>query len=202
MKPWAINRGSGVRSVRRAFAVSIVVVTVAAGGTALAHHREGHGGGPKPTPTASPTPSPSPTPEPSPSLDADVAIRITDEPDPYNGLEHSHVTYTIDVTNHGPGSAHDVIVTSEMQVSGRLFGSPTTSQGTCAYVGESRYEVRCELGSLEPGATGQVTLKAVPCSDFPMVLEARVESSQDPESANDSATEVTALVPLGYICSA
>ena len=102
--------------------------------------------------------------------------------------------YTIEVTNKGPAAALDVTMTAVMQVSGRFSRSTTTC-------GTNDFERQCDLGSLAQGASAQVTLKAIPCSDLPMVLEATVGSgSHDPNTIDNSETEVTTVID-GNICT-
>src|SRR6266853_402746 len=72
---------------------------------------------------------------------ADLGIAVTDSPDP--AIAGNNLTYTITVTNNGPGGATEVSVTDALP-SGVSFVSVTPSQGTCS--GTST--VICNLGTI------------------------------------------------------
>ena len=65
-------------------------------------------------------------------------------------------TYTITATNRGPGTAENVVVTDTPSPR-TLFVSATPSQGTCSQAAP----VRCELGTLAPGASARVVVRVV-----------------------------------------
>lgn len=126
---------------------------------------------------------------------ADLAVTKTDDPDPVT--EGTNVTYTVTVTNNGPGAATNVILTDVLD--GLVtFVSATPTQGTC---GENMGTVSCDLGSLANSATATVTIIVT----TPDVVDAVQITNQasvsgtetDPVGTNDSATEQTTVVPAG-----
>lgn len=126
---------------------------------------------------------------------ADLAVTKTDSPDPVT--EGGNVTYTVTVTNNGPGAATNVVLTDVLD--GLVtFVSATPTQGTC---GENMGTVSCDLGSLANSATATVTL-VVTTPDVvdttQITNQASVSATEpDPVGANDSATEQTTVVPAG-----
>ena len=126
---------------------------------------------------------------------ADLAVTKTDDPDPVT--EGGNLTYTVTVTNNGPGAATNVTLTDTYD-SLTAFVSATATQGTCA---DNTGTVTCDLGSLANGATATVTIVVT----TPDVMEpqevtnvANVSGTEaDPVGNNDSATELTTVVPAG-----
>jgi len=126
---------------------------------------------------------------------ADLAVTKTDDPDPVT--EGGNLTYTVTVTNNGPGAATNVTLTDTYDAL-TAFVSATATQGTCA---DDTGTVTCDLGSLANGATATVTIVVT----TPDVMEpqqltnvASVSGTEtDPVDTNDSATELTTVVPAG-----
>jgi uncharacterized repeat protein (TIGR01451 family) len=82
---------------------------------------------------------------------ADLEIVKTASPDPVNPGET--LTYTLTVTNNGPGSADNVVVTDTLP-SHVTWVSTTPAQGSCS----APSGVVCELGTLANGAATTVTI--------------------------------------------
>ncbi len=126
---------------------------------------------------------------------ADLGVTKTDSPDPVT--EGGNVTYTIVVTNNGPGDATNVTLTDTLDEL-VAFVSATPSLGTCS---ESTGTVTCAIGSLANGATATVTVVVTtPDVAEPMQITNTVTVSgteTDPVGSNDSATEQTTVVPTG-----
>ena len=128
---------------------------------------------------------------------ADLAITKADSPDPVK--EGGLLTYTISVSNLGPGTATGVTVTDDLpsQVD---FVSATASQGTCDQKGK---KVTCALGNLAANPYGQaatVTITVRPKKAGQIVNTASVAVGQgdtDPNAANNSATTTTTVVAAG-----
>jgi uncharacterized repeat protein (TIGR01451 family) len=126
---------------------------------------------------------------------ADLAVTKTDSPDPVT--EGGNVTYTVTVTNNGPGAATNVTLTDVLD--GLVtFVSATPTQGTCA---ETKGTVTCNLGGLANSATATVTI-VVTTPDVVDTLQITNQASvsatePDPIGGNDSATEQTTVVPAG-----
>lgn len=127
---------------------------------------------------------------------ADLAITKSDSPDPVR--EGQVVTYTLSVTNNGPGTASAVTVTDELanQVD---FISATASQGTCDLKGKT---VTCELGALaaDPYTAATVTIqvrakKAGQLSNTATVAVGPGDT--DPNAANNTDTEPTTVTAAG-----
>ena len=126
---------------------------------------------------------------------ADLAVTKTDDPDPVT--EGGNITYTVTVTNNGPGAATNVTLTDTYDAL-TAFVSATATQGTCA---DDTGTVTCDLGTLANGATATVTI-VVTTPDVMEPLQitnmANVSGTEpDPVGTNDSATELTTVVPAG-----
>lgn len=126
---------------------------------------------------------------------ADLSITKTDSPDPV--VAGTDLTYTVTVTNGGPSTADDVVVTDPLP-SGTTYVSGVDGNGAtvCALVQQN--QVVCELGTLQPGATKTVYITVHVASAVPSgtVLDntATVSSSTtDPSTANNSATTSTTV---------
>ncbi len=124
---------------------------------------------------------------------ADLGIAVTDSPDP--AIAGNNLTYTITVTNNGPGGATEVSVTDALP-SGVSFVSVTPSQGTCS--GTST--VTCNLGTINNSVTATVTLVVTATPGGTVSNTASVASAAcDSAAANNSATASTTvnnLVPV------
>ncbi len=132
---------------------------------------------------------------------ADLAISNSDSPDPVK--EDALLTYTIGVSNAGPGTATGVTVTDQLdkQVD---FATATSSQGTCKRKGRT---VTCEVGTLaaagpynEYGENAVVTITARPKRTGQITNTAAVavgSGDTDPNGANNSATQATTVVAAG-----
>ena len=126
---------------------------------------------------------------------ADLAVTKSDSPDPV--VEGQSLTYTIVVTNNGPATANNVTLVDplDQQVT---YVSATPTQGSCS---ESMGTVTCSLGAMANGATATVTLVVtapVPAGQQDISNTATVSGDEnDPDSGNNSDTELTIVVPEG-----
>src|SRR5262249_55806486 len=110
-----------------------------------------------------------------------------DVPDPVT--VNQPLTYTVTVTNNGPGTATGVIMTDTL-LSGVTLVSATPSQGSCS--GTS--SVSCSLGTLTNGASATVTIIVTPSAPGGVSNTATVSANEsDPVSSNNSATAVTTV---------
>jgi len=124
--------------------------------------------------------------------ETDLAIAKAGSPDPVGA--GSNLTYTITVTNIGPLAATGVTV-SDPLLAGLSFVSATPSQGVCSNPGGV---VHCELGSLSVGAIATVTLVVTPQAAGSVNNTATVAAIEpDPNPANNSATALTTVNPVG-----
>jgi uncharacterized repeat protein (TIGR01451 family) len=121
-------------------------------------------------------------------LNADLAIEKSASPSP--GMPGSDVTYTLTVTNKGPDTAQDAVVTDPLP-DGLSFvsGSPQCSASTSS-------EVHCSLGSLALSDTVTLTIVAHIADSVTtgFVNTATVSSpTPDPDLSNNSASASTPI---------
>ena len=101
------------------------------------------------------------------------------------------VTWTITVSNAGPSTATNVVVTDTLPA-GTSFVSATPSQGTCS--GTSN--ITCSLGNLANGANATITLQAtVTATSGTISNTASVATTGDPDNTDNSDT--TPPFPVG-----
>ena len=126
----------------------------------------------------------------NPNPVADLAVTKQDSPDPVFADEP--LTYTIGVTNNGPGAATGVTLVDTLPPT-ITFGSVTTTQGTCS---ESGGTVTCDLGVMPVGAQATATIDIfTPTATGTIFNFAEVESNEiDPVPANNTTTEATDVV--------
>lgn len=120
---------------------------------------------------------------------ADLAIAISDSPDPVAAA--GTLTYTIGVTNQGPGVATSLVV-SDALPSGVSFVSASGTNWSCSASGGT---VSCLLPTLAAGASSTITLVVTaPTSGGTVSNTATISaSSPDGNAANNSATTTTTV---------
>jgi uncharacterized repeat protein (TIGR01451 family) len=120
----------------------------------------------------------------------DVGIVKTANPGVYFG--GGNATFTILITNNGPGLALGTMVTDTLPA-GTTFVSATPSQGTCT--GTST--VSCSLGTLSPAASATITLTlTLPITTGPVSNTATVTvTNGDTIGANNSSTATITPLP-------
>jgi uncharacterized repeat protein (TIGR01451 family) len=134
------------------------------------------------------------------AAEAELAITKSDAPDPV--ALGSNLTYTLTVTNNGPGASTGSTV-SDTLPAGVAFVSATPSQGSCSETGGT---VTCDMGTLASGASATVAIvvtvdPAAPCPP-PIVNTATVSGIEaDPDVTNNSATTETTCVPPPPQCA-
>jgi uncharacterized repeat protein (TIGR01451 family) len=120
----------------------------------------------------------------------DLGIAMVDSPDP--AVVGSNLTYTITVTNAGPGIAHGTVVSQNLPGTVQ-FVSAVPSQGSASYAGGV---VTCTLGNLGVGATATITVTVTPLAAGTIFSTATV-ASNDPElnPLNNIVTTSTIVTP-------
>lgn len=96
-----------------------------------------------------------------------IAIVKTDTPDPV--MVGSNLTYTLTVTNLGPGAAPNVVVTDLLPATVTLVSAPG-----CTAVGQT---LTCALGTLTPGTVRTQTIVVRPTAPGPIVNIASAEGT-------------------------
>src|SRR3954447_8259736 len=125
---------------------------------------------------------------------ADLAAAKSDNPDPV--AVDAVLTYTIAVTNLGPGSASGVTLTDDLD-SHVDFVSASSSQGSCDLKGKT---VTCALGTISanpysPGATVTIKVKPRKVGQISNTATVKVGAGDtDPVAGNNSDTETTTVV--------
>jgi uncharacterized repeat protein (TIGR01451 family) len=121
-----------------------------------------------------------------PVLAADLSVSKSDAADPV--AQGDNITYTVTVTNGGPDTAENVVLTDDLP-DGVTFVSATPDQGSCGEMGDV---VTCDLGDLANGADAEVTIVVNAPTAGTLTNSASVSSdTADPNSGNDSDTETT-----------
>ena len=122
---------------------------------------------------------------------ADLRLDFLDSPDPVGFGQQ--LTYTLTVTNGGPGTATNVVVTTEV-VPGTVFNSITSAGNCTTPVVGGQGTVTCTFASLAPGASQTITLVVNNLANAGSVLanSATVSSAtSDPNLANNTVSITT-----------
>ena len=130
-----------------------------------------------------------------PTQNVDLGVTTSDSPDPVT--EGEDITYSIVVTNYGPGDATGVTLTDTFDEL-VTYVSATPSQGTCSL---KVRVVTCAIGGMSSGATASVTLVVTAGDVIEPVQIANLASVSgtelDPVGSNDNWMEATTIVPVG-----
>jgi uncharacterized repeat protein (TIGR01451 family) len=119
---------------------------------------------------------------------ADLSVSLTDSPDPV--LLGATLTYSLQVSNAGPGAASGVVLTDTLP-GDIVFVSAQGSQGSCS---ESSSHVTCSLGELAGGAGAAVQIAVQPKAAGTITNTATVAANvTDPNPANNTATVTTSV---------
>ncbi|HEY0782266.1 MAG TPA: DUF11 domain-containing protein, partial [Thermoanaerobaculia bacterium] len=120
---------------------------------------------------------------------ADLAVTATADASEVNA--GSLLTYTLDVTNAGPGTARAATLTDTLPDGVDLF-TVTSTVGSCT----EGATIVCDLGDLAPGAHETVTVVVETTVPGPLVDTASVASTTpDPDLTNNQASVATQVDP-------
>jgi uncharacterized repeat protein (TIGR01451 family) len=124
----------------------------------------------------------------APPSGADLSITKSDSPDPV--MIGDTLTYALDVSNAGPETASEVIVTDDLPAS-VTFVSATPTQGTCSHLAGT---VTCSIGTLASGGNTTVDIEVTPNSAGLITNTASVSSdTDDPDQTDNSDAEDTTV---------
>ena len=122
---------------------------------------------------------------PNEGPEADLSLINNDDTDP--ATIGTPFRYTLTVSNNGPDTAPDIILTETIPPDVSL-GALTPSQGTCT----GKRELICQLNSLKVGAEATVTIEVIPTTVTTLRSQALVTSgATDPIFDNSSDIEAT-----------
>jgi uncharacterized repeat protein (TIGR01451 family) len=132
---------------------------------------------------------------------SDVAIVKTAAPEPVN--QGTNLTYTLQITNHGPAVAHGVTVTDNIPTS-VTFGSVTPSEGSCVTNSisvstpyPSITQVACTLGSISVGGQAIITINVTATTFSSNSLSTNtatvISTTSDPNLSNNSSSAVSTI---------
>lgn len=128
--------------------------------------------------------------------EADLSITKTDSPDPV--VAGAELTYTITVTNNGPSTAQDVVITDTLPAGTTMVSGVDENGATvCALVQPG--SVVCDLGTMSPGTSATVLLTVLVDPSVPdgsvLTNTAQVSSSTlDGNPANNSVDTHTDVI--------
>jgi serine protease AprX len=127
------------------------------------------------------------------AFSADLALAQTDTPDPT--LVGVPVTYTLTVSNLGPGSALNVTVSEGLTLSATV-DSATPSQGSCSLLAHG---ASCDLGPIASGGSATVTIVGTPGAVGTLTSDAAISpTGLDPDASNDSAAVQTTVATCPF----
>ncbi|MGD9571446.1 MAG: hypothetical protein AB7V62_06180 [Thermoleophilia bacterium] len=148
--------------------------------------------GPEPPPTPQPPtptpPGPAPpdvTPASRPSADLSVTKAVV----PQAALPGAPVTYTVRVTNNGPDTATDVVLTEFLPPTTRVV-RPVASQGT----GRGTRPAACRLGTLAPGESATITVRTTALGPGTRTNRVAVLSAANDPDLTDNRAAATLAV--------
>ena len=122
---------------------------------------------------------------------ADKSLTKTGFPGAFVG---SPLIYSISVTNNGPDTDGDVVVTDTLPT-GVTFLSATPSQGTCTQTGVT---VTCDLGTMASGDSATIQVAVLATTAGVLTNTACVSgAASDPDATNDCASVDTVVITTG-----
>ena len=125
---------------------------------------------------------------------ADLSITKSGAPNPV--VSGNRLTYTLIVTDLGPGSATGVTVTDPLP-SKVHFNSVSSTQGSCtrSATGPKGGTVTCNVGALGSGASASITIVVTTTTPGTLSNTATArEDEPDPNQLNNNATATTTVI--------
>ena len=135
--------------------------------------------------------------DPVDTTKADLSLKLTSDTTIFEiGPDFGEYTFTGTVTNNGPATAHNVVLTDTLpaglEVSsaycnvGPCQTAASSSLGDCTVSGS---KVTCNLGTLAPGATATATIPVQATAPGSLVDTATVTATEaDPNTTNNTAS--------------
>ncbi len=127
----------------------------------------------------------------SASVNPSVALSVALAPTEGSVLAGASLTFVATVTNSGPNVATNVVLNLPFE-SGVSFEWATPSSGAAAMVGS---QLVTQLGSIDPGASAQVTVAVTPADPGVITQTASVAASEN-ELASANLTAITTATVL------
>jgi uncharacterized repeat protein (TIGR01451 family) len=120
---------------------------------------------------------------------ASASLTLTKSTGSTQAITGSTITYTINVSNAGPSSATNVVVTDDLPA-GLQFLSVTPSQGTC----NAMDPISCTLGTITSGGSATITIQATVTATSGTVANTAAVSSTEGSSDSDSTPPIPVSV--------
>ena len=126
------------------------------------------------------------------TAEADLSVAKSDSPDPV--IAATNLTYTLTIANSGPSDATGVVMTDALP---SAVSYDSASSGCAPDSGSNT--VTCSLGGLVSGATETVTIEVTVVASSTAFITSNTATvtgnEMDPNGANDTATQPTAVFP-------
>jgi uncharacterized repeat protein (TIGR01451 family) len=130
-----------------------------------------------------------PPPPPVVVVTRNLTVTKTDDPDPVT--VGNNLTYTVTVTNQGPGGATGVTAADQLPATA-TFVSASSTQGTCS---QASGVVTCNLGTLASGASATITIVVRPTATGTILNTVMVVANEaETNNADNTATQPTLVV--------
>jgi uncharacterized repeat protein (TIGR01451 family) len=128
-------------------------------------------------------------------VDADLAVTKVDDVVTVAAV-NDVVTYTITVTNNGPGIASVVQLTDNFTFATGTYvaASTMTDTGTCDDTNFAAGIITCDLGAMAPAAVATISFQVMAAAAGSIVNDVDVTTgTNDPNAANNTAQVVTGV---------
>jgi trimeric autotransporter adhesin len=126
---------------------------------------------------------------------ADLGVTLTSGGSTATG---GNTTYTAQITNNGPSTATDVVVTAQGPLTGSVV-SAVPNQGSCGVTNG----VSCSFGSISSGAPASVTFTVLQATAGTSTMAVSVfGSTTDSNNTNNSATSAVTVTGASYNAAA